>query len=103
MQLEVDLGRRLPQEVEATAYFIVSEALTNAAKHSDASNIVVGVTCHDGRLSVEVIDKGRGGADGHWGSGLQGLTDRLATLSGGLAVHSPVGHGTHLKATIPCG
>lgn len=103
VQVDVRLDVRLPEEVEATAYFIVSEALTNAAKHSDASNIVVEVTCRDGRLSVEVTDNGRGGADGHSGSGLQGLTDRLATLSGGLAVRSPVGHGTHLKATIPCG
>ncbi|MDQ2749380.1 MAG: histidine kinase [Actinomycetota bacterium] len=103
VQVEVRLDERLPEEVEATAYYIVSEALTNAAKHSAASNIVVKVMCRDGRLSVEVTDNGRGGADGRRGSGLQGLTDRLATLSGGLAVHSPVGHGTHLKATIPCG
>ncbi len=103
VRVEVLLDARLPEEVEATAYFIVSEALTNAAKHSAASHIVVEAKCHDCWLSVEVTDDGQGGADGHWGSGLQGLTDRLATLSGGLTVHSPVGRGTHLKATIPCG
>lgn len=102
VRVEVCLDVRLPQEVEASAYFIVSEALTNAAKHSDASSILVEVCCHDGRLCIEVADNGRGGADGRWGSGLQGLTDRLATLNGGLAVRSEVGRGTHLSAEIPC-
>ncbi|CAA9279212.1 MAG: Two-component system sensor histidine kinase [uncultured Acidimicrobiales bacterium] len=103
VQLEVDLGRRLPQEVEATAYFIVSEALTNAAKHSGAPRVVVGARVDGGRLSIEVSDNGRGGADGRRGSGLQGLADRLATLNGRLTVDSPVEGGTRLRAEIPCG
>lgn len=81
---------------------MVSEALTNAAKHSGASSVVVTATLKNARLSVEVTDNGRGGADGHWGSGLQGLADRLATLNGRLAVDSPIGSGTRLRAEMPC-
>ena len=103
VQLDVCLERRLAQDVEATAYFVVSEALTNAAKHSGASSIAVAGRLRDGRLWIEVTDNGQGGADGHWGSGLQGLSDRLATLSGRLTVDSPIGGGTRLSAEIPCG
>ena len=103
VQVKVRLGRRLPQEVEATAYFVVSEALTNAAKHSGASSIMVAACVEDGMLMVDVSDDGRGGADGDWGSGLQGLADRLATLNGRLTVHSQRGAGTQLRAQIPCG
>jgi len=102
VQLDVCLPRRLGQDVEATAYFVVSEALTNAAKHSGASSIAVAGRLRDGRLCIEVTDNGQGGADGRWGSGLQGLLDRLATLNGRLTVHSPVGGGTRLSAEIPC-
>jgi signal transduction histidine kinase len=100
--IDVNLGRRLPPDVEATAYFVVSEALTNAAKHSAAARVTVTGQLHEDRLLIEVTDNGRGGADGNWGSGLQGLVDRLATLSGRLAVHSPPGGGTRLSADIPC-
>lgn len=103
VRVEVFLDPRLPQDVEAASYFVVSEALTNAAKHSDASSIRVRARLHDGRLQIDVTDDGQGGADGHWGSGLQGLADRLATLNGALAVRSPVGGGTRLTAGIPCG
>jgi signal transduction histidine kinase len=103
VRVDVCLERRLAEEMEATAYFVVSEALTNAAKHSGASSIAVAGRLRDGRLWIEVTDNGRGGADGHWGSGLQGLVDRLATLNGRLTVHSPVGGGTRLWAEIPCG
>ena len=102
VQLDVCLQRRLAQDVEATAYFVVSEALTNAAKHSGATSIAVVGRLRDGRLCIEVNDHGQGGADGHWGSGLQGLRDRVATLNGRLTVHSPVGGGTRLAAEIPC-
>jgi signal transduction histidine kinase len=98
----VPLGTRLPHEVEATAYFIVSEALTNATKHSGATAIVVTGRIADNRLCVEVADDGRGGADGRWGNGLQGVLDRLATLNGLLTVQSPSGSGTRLRAEIPC-
>jgi len=100
--LDMRLDRRLGQDIEATAYFVVSEALTNAAKHSHASRIDITGRLHDGRLAIEVADNGRGGADGHWGHGLQGLVDRLATLNGRLTVNSPVGGGTRLVAEIPC-
>ncbi|MFF4835379.1 sensor histidine kinase [Streptomyces sp. NPDC001315] len=100
--VDVPLGTRLPREVEAAAYFIVSEALTNATKHSGATAIVVTGQIADNRLSVEVADDGRGGADGRWGNGLQGILDRLATLNGRLTVHSPADSGTRLRAEIPC-
>jgi signal transduction histidine kinase len=102
VRLDVCLERRLAPEVETTAYFVVSEGLTNAAKHSGATGITVTGRLDDARLWIEVTDNGRGGADGHWGSGLQGLVDRLATLNGRLTVHSPIGGGTRLRAEIPC-
>ncbi|MDQ3631084.1 MAG: histidine kinase [Actinomycetota bacterium] len=103
VQLDVSLPRRLAEDVEATAYFVVSEALTNAAKHSGASSIAVVGRLRDNLLWIAVTDNGRGGADGQWGSGLQGLSDRLATLNGRLTVHNPTGGGTRLEAEIPCG
>ncbi|MDQ3632698.1 MAG: histidine kinase [Actinomycetota bacterium] len=103
VQLDLCLERRLAQDVEATAYFVVSEAMTNAAKHSGAPSIAVAGGLRDDRLWIEVTDHGRGGADGHWGSGLQGLVDRLATLDGRLTVQSPVAGGTRVWAEIPCG
>ncbi|MGX6600963.1 sensor histidine kinase [Micromonosporaceae bacterium Da 78-11] len=102
VRLDVRLDRRLAQDVEATAYFVVSEALTNAAKHATASSVLVTGGLADGRLWIEVADDGAGGADRGRGSGLQGLIDRLATLNGRLTVHSPVGGGTRLRAEIPC-
>jgi signal transduction histidine kinase len=102
MRVETCLDGRLARELEATAYFVVSEAITNAAKHSDASSITVRVGLRDESLCIEVIDDGRGGADGNWGTGLQGLVDRLATLDGRLTVDSPTGRGTRLVAEIPC-
>lgn len=101
--VDLRLGARLSPEVEATAYFVVSEALTNAAKHAQASDISVQGSMRNGALHLEISDNGRGGAEGHWGSGLQGLVDRIATLNGRLTVHSPVGGGTRLCAEIPCG
>jgi signal transduction histidine kinase len=88
--------------VEAAAYFVVSEALTNAARHAEAPNVAVRGSVRSGALHLEISDDGRGCADGRWGSGLQGLADRLATLNGRLVVHSPDGGGTRLCAEIPC-
>lgn len=102
VKIDMHLERRLAPEVEATAYFVVSEAMTNAAKHSEASSIFVTGSLRRGILCLEVVDNGRGGADGHWGSGLQGLADRVSTLAGRLTVHSPVAGGTRLRAEIPC-
>ena len=103
MRLHVDVAGRLPSEVEATAYYMVSEALANAARHSGASVVVVEVASVDGGLRVEVADDGRGGARRGTGSGLQGLADRLAALGAELYVVSPSGCGTRISAVVPCG
>ncbi|MFL5797624.1 MAG: sensor histidine kinase [Actinomycetota bacterium] len=94
---------RFPSAVEATAYFVVSEALANCQKHAGASSVEVAVHRADGRLVVSVVDDGVGGADAQAGSGLRGLVDRVAALGGHLAVESPPGGGTSIRAEIPCG
>jgi signal transduction histidine kinase len=102
VRVEIDLPRRVDADVEAACYFVVSEALTNVAKHSDARRVVVSGGINGGLLTLEVVDDGCGGADVRGGSGLQGLTDRLATLDGSLTVASPRSGGTQLRAEIPC-
>ncbi len=103
VRLQVAVAGRLPSDVEAAAYYMVSEALTNAARHSGASVVVVEVASVDGRLRVEVTDDGRGGARPGTGSGLQGLADRLAALGAELHVDSPsAGGGTRIRAELPC-
>ena len=92
---------RLPAAVEAAAYFVVSEALQNVAKYAHATSADVSVRRLRGRLVVDVTDDGVGGADAGRGSGLRGLKDRLAALDGTIAVDSPVGRGTRLRAEIP--
>jgi signal transduction histidine kinase len=95
--------QRLPEQVEAAAYFIVSESLTNAAKHASAAAATVRVERANGSAVVEVSDDGIGGADPRRGSGLRGLVDRLAALDGELLLVSPAGGGTRVHARIPCG
>jgi len=92
---------RLPEPVEAAVYYIVVEALTNTAKYAQASSARVAVTVDDGRVRVEVADDGVGGAKGAAGSGLRGLADRAEALGGTLAVESPSGGGTVVRALIP--
>jgi signal transduction histidine kinase len=94
---------RLPVAVEAAAYYLVAEALTNVAKYSAASKACVRVVRENGYVMVEVSDDGIGGADARRGSGLQGLADRIEALDGRLDVHSPPRAGTRLRAEIPCG
>jgi signal transduction histidine kinase len=94
---------RLPPEVEAAAYFLIAEALTNAAKHARATTMEVEVTIDDDQVTVTVTDDGTGGADPERGSGLQGLADRLAAIGGTFAVESSLGHGTVLRSRIPLG
>jgi PAS domain S-box-containing protein len=94
------LAGRLPAAVEATAYFIVAEALTNVAKHAHARHAEVTARIEDGTVAVQVRDDGRGGAQPD-GSGLLGLADRVAALDGELQVESPADGGTRLAATIP--
>jgi signal transduction histidine kinase len=93
---------RLPAQVETAAYFIVSESLTNAAKHASAAAATVRIGRANGTAVVEVSDDGVGGADPTRGSGLRGLVDRLAALDGALEVESPTGGGTRVQARIPC-
>jgi len=95
-------SRRFPAAIEAAAYFVVSEGLTNVAKHAGDTTATVGVDFEDDRLSVEVRDDGPGGADQR-GRGLQGLADRVAALGGSLTVWSPPEGGTVLRAELPCG
>jgi signal transduction histidine kinase len=101
--LDSDGGERLPEPVEIAAYFVVSEALTNIAKYSRATEANVAVHRVNGSLTVDVSDDGVGGADTARGSGLRGLADRVAALDGTLSVESPPGRGTHLHVEIPCG
>jgi signal transduction histidine kinase len=103
LELDVGLSERLPDRVEAAAYFVVSEALTNIAKHAGASAVRVRVQRTDGRAVVEIADDGIGGADRAQGSGLRGLADRVDALGGRLRVESPPGRGTVVHAEIPCG
>jgi PAS domain S-box-containing protein len=92
---------RLPEPVEAAAYYLIAEALTNVAKYSEASTVRVGVAASEASVLVEVSDDGVGGADPESGSGLRGLADRVEALGGSLAVVSPAGAGTSLRAEIP--
>jgi signal transduction histidine kinase len=102
VRLDVDVPGRLPEQVESAGYFVASEALANAAKHSHASEVRL-VASRDGPLLVlEVADDGIGGASTSGGSGLRGLADRVEALGGRLTVSSPPGRGTTLRAEIPC-
>jgi signal transduction histidine kinase len=92
---------RLPPPIEIAVYFVVAEALTNVAKYARASSATVSIAASGGRVTVEVSDDGVGGADVAAGSGLRGLSDRVAALDGRLDVHSPPGAGTRLRAEIP--
>ena len=93
---------RFPAVIEATAYFVVSEALANVAKHARAGTAQVSIRRLPGRLAVQVSDDGAGGARPERGSGLAGLADRVASAGGVLRVDSPPGAGTRLEADIPC-
>jgi signal transduction histidine kinase len=97
------LGRRLPQAIESTVYFVVLESVTNAVKHAAASGIWVELVQVDGLLCAAVRDDGHGGAALGGGSGLEGLRDRVLALNGSLTVSSAPGTGTEVKALIPCG
>jgi signal transduction histidine kinase len=101
VELEVLAQTRLPEPVEVAAYYVVSEALTNAAKHAQASVVRVAVKTHDGVLELSIRDDGRGGADPAGGSGLIGLSDRVDALGGTIRVVSPVGQGTTLHVLLP--
>jgi PAS domain S-box-containing protein len=93
--------RRLPEPVEAAAYYLIAEALTNVTKYAHASTVRVGVAASEANVVVEVSDDGIGGADPAAGSGLRGLADRVEALGGSLDVVSRAGAGTSLRAEIP--
>jgi signal transduction histidine kinase len=101
VELHLDVDHRLPEQVEVASYYLVSEALTNAAKHASASALRVDAGADEGDLRLSITDDGVGGADPAAGSGLIGLRDRVEALGGELRVSSPQGHGTSLHATIP--
>jgi signal transduction histidine kinase len=102
LQVTVDIPeRRFDPQVEATAYFVVTEALTNIARHARASDARVSAVEASGRLLVTVEDDGRGGADPSVGSGLRGLSDRLAAIDGRLTITTPQGGGTSVRAELP--
>jgi signal transduction histidine kinase len=96
-------AERYPPDVETAAYFVACEGLTNAVKHAHAERIVLHVARQDSTLLVSVTDDGVGGASGGRGSGLTGLSDRIAARGGQLRIDSSNGHGTTLTAELPCG
>ena len=99
--LDVHADRRLPEPVEIAAYYVVSEALTNTAKHAHASVVHVEIDSHDAILRLAIRDDGIGGADPGQGSGLVGLGDRIEALGGTLQITSPAGSGTTLHIEVP--
>jgi signal transduction histidine kinase len=101
VELDVQVDGRLPERFEVAAYYVVSEMLTNAAKHSEASVVRVDVATRDGTLYLSVRDDGIGGADLAGGSGLVGLRDRVEALGGALSVRSRPGEGTSLAIELP--
>jgi signal transduction histidine kinase len=96
-------AERYPPDVEAAAYFVACEGLTNAVKHAKAERVMLDVARHDSRLIVSVTDDGVGGAAAGRGSGLTGLSDRIAARGGQLRIDSLTGHGTTITAELPCG
>jgi signal transduction histidine kinase len=101
VELDLHSCPRMPSVVEVAAYHLVSEALTNAARHAHATVVHVQTTIQDGDLHLSIRDDGAGGADPHCGTGLTGLQDRVEALGGHLTITSPAGSGTLLSATIP--
>ena len=101
VEIDADVQERLPRPVEAAAYFVVAEAMTNVARYSGADSARISVVRQNGAVVVRVSDDGTGGADPADGSGLRGLADRVAALDGRLRVDSPPGVGTTVEAIIP--
>ena len=101
VEFDVAALGRLPEPVEVAAYYVCSEALTNATRHAYASVVEVGAAASGGTLRVRVRDDDVGGADPLRGSGLVGLQDRIEALGGTFSVHSPAGHGTTVSCELP--
>lgn len=103
VDLRVDVNERPLPAVESAAYFIVSEALVNVVRHAQATAATVEIARRGDRLTIAVADNGGGGADPNAGSGLRGLSDRVAALDGWMQVVSPIGGPTTLMVEVPCG
>jgi signal transduction histidine kinase len=101
VELDLNVERRLPEPIEVAAYYVVSEALTNAAKHAHASAVNVDLDTDEAILQLAIRDDGIGGADPGRGSGLVGLSDRIEALGGTLQITSPTGKGTTLQIEVP--
>jgi signal transduction histidine kinase len=101
VRIDVSVPGRLPERVEVAAYFIISEALANVAKHAQASMAQVRAELQDGTLELLIRDDGTGGADPSGGSGLIGLTDRVEALGGTIAISGPPGAGTQITVSLP--
>jgi signal transduction histidine kinase len=99
--VEADLPDDLADPIEAAAYYVAAEALTNAAKYAEASEVVIRASADADELRIAISDDGRGGADPTAGSGLRGLEDRVAALGGRLEVHSEARGGTRVSAWLP--
>ena len=102
VEADLELPGRLPPEIESTAYFVVSEALTNAVRHAAASRIQVSGRLAGQRLALAIVDDGSGGADPSLGTGMRGLADRVAVVAGTLEVTSPRGGPTTVRIDLPC-
>ncbi|WP_344784727.1 sensor histidine kinase [Microbacterium kribbense] len=100
--LEMTLADGIPRPVQATAYFVLAEALNNAVRHSRARNVAVRLRHRDGLLTLHVDDDGVGGAHASGGLGLTGLRDRIEVLGGSMWIDSPAGAGTRISAELPC-
>jgi signal transduction histidine kinase len=103
VELDVAIHTGLAERVEVASYFVVSEALANAAKHAEASVANVKIDTEGSLLHLSIGDDGVGGADPSRGSGLIGLTDRVQALGGTLSVRSPPGTGTTIRVELPVG
>jgi signal transduction histidine kinase len=103
VRLAVDLNGRAPAAIEAVAYFVVSEALTNVARHAAATRADIVVRREPGGLALAVVDDGRGGADPARGTGLRGLRQRVESVDGTLTIASPTGGPTSILVVLPCG
>jgi signal transduction histidine kinase len=101
VELRLVLSESMPEDVQAAAYYVVAESLTNVSKHAQASRASVRARCSDGVAEIEVVDDGRGGADVGGGSGIRGLADRVEALGGRFGVDSASGGGTRVWAEIP--
>jgi signal transduction histidine kinase len=101
VQIAINTQAPMPEQVESAGYYVVAEAITNAAKHAEAREVHVTLEEQDGMLKVSIRDDGVGGADPSGGSGLTGLRDRVEALGGRLSIASPPGKGTLIVASIP--